>query len=276
MTKKKDVATKSDNLPASPIDQFDTGSTGLEDVGSDDLLIPRLSILQGLSPQIKPSKPEYIQGAKDGDICDVGMGEVFPDGVLFLPVMFQKVWVRWSPRETGKGLVEIYHDEEIASETTRNIDDEGVPTGPPTFANGDILNTTFQFFGLNLSAGRRRCFIPMTSVMLKRGRRWVSWSTSEKLQRADGSEFTPPFYYRTYKLSTVPESNSKGDWNTWNIERSVSLPELNTVEGHESPPWQNIMEDAKDFLETLNDGKAKADLSSMATETGDAGEEGAM
>jgi hypothetical protein len=86
----------------------DNAGAGFENVTSEDMLIPRLTVLQGLSPQIQKSKSEYIKGAEVGHIADVGIGEVFPDGIEFLPVYYRKEYLEWAPRESGKGLQGIH------------------------------------------------------------------------------------------------------------------------------------------------------------------------
>lgn len=186
---------------------------GMESATGKDLLIPRLGVLQALSPQVQKKKAEYIENAEIGDIADLGMGEVFKEGVLFLPVLFRKQWLEWAPRDTGKGLVAIHDDPSIMDLTTRN------ERNSPVLANGNLISETAQFFGLNLSAGRRRCYVPMTSTQLKKARKWLTMAMDEKLARPDGSEFTPPMFYRTYLLGTAEESNSQGDWIGWTVKR---------------------------------------------------------
>ena len=43
-------------------DWLKKGSAGSEDVGVKDMILPRIDVLQALSPQIKKSDPAYIQG----------------------------------------------------------------------------------------------------------------------------------------------------------------------------------------------------------------------
>src|SRR5687768_4048450 len=69
--------------------------TGLENVGAKDLLIPRLTVLQGLSPQVTQGKPEFDEKAKVGQIYDVGLQEGFPEGILYIPVHYVKQYLEW-------------------------------------------------------------------------------------------------------------------------------------------------------------------------------------
>lgn len=260
MAKKTTPATVKNKLPANTDDFSDYAGAGLENVTSKDLLVPRLTILQALSPQVNKRKSEYIEGSEVGQIADVGTGEVFPDGVIFLPVYFRKDYLEWAPRDSGRGLVAIHSDPAILDQTTRNDRNQ------PVLANGNYIAETAQFFGLNLSTpDRRKCFVPMTSTQLKKARKWNTLASGEKLTRSDGSQYTPPLFYRTYNLTTAEESNNDGDWVGWVITRGDALPEASAeVLGGD---WHNIFEEAKQFLESLRKGEVGADVSSMASET---------
>lgn len=227
---------------------------GLENVGAKDVLIPRLTIAQALSPQLNRKKAEYIEGAEIGDILDVGTGELFKEGIIFLPVLYRKDYLEWAPRDTGKGLQGVHSDPAILDQCTLN--DKKKPVLP----NGNLIVETAQFFGLNITAGRQMSFIPMASTSLKVARRWNTMASGEKLQRGDGSEFTPPLFYRSYRLSTAEESNNEGEWANWKIERGLTLvelaAELNLNAGE-------LLAACKKFKDDLLEGAVNADTSGM-------------
>lgn len=227
--------------------------TGYENVTARDLIIPRLTILQGLSPQVSRGKPEYDEAAKVGDIYDVGLQERFPDGIVFIPVYYQKQWLEWAPRQSGKGLQKIHDSEDIMGETER--DEE---RGRAVLPNGNYIVETAQLYGLNVTAGFRKSFIPMASTQLKKARRLLTLATGEKLSRPDGSQFTPPLFYRSYALTTVPESNAEGNWMGWKIERGDALPQF--------LKWQDLLNDIKEFRASLASGTIKGDVASMQEE----------
>jgi hypothetical protein len=242
------VAAKSAVIPAVIDDTFfaRNAGDGLENVGARDLIIPRITILQALSPQVQAKKPEYIQGAQVGDICDVGTQEIFEAPLVFLPVHYVKQFLEWAPRSSGKGLVKIHDDPAILDECERDEKNR------PITKDGNTIAETAQFFGLNLSAGGRRCFLPLSSTQLKKARRWLTLATSEQVAREDGSSFTPPLFYRTYNLSTVDESNAEGDWSGWKIERGTKLQE---VEG-----WKELYAEAMSFRDAIKSGTVRGDV----------------
>lgn len=264
MSKSNLPAAKAAPLPAvlATDDFSEYAGAGLENVSANDVLIPRLSILQALSPQLSKRKAEYIPNAEIGNIADVGTGELFPDGIWFLPVLYRKDYLEWAPRDTGKGLVAIHSDPAILDRCSK--DDRSRPTLP----NGNYIAETAQFFGLNLSAGGRMCFIPMASTQLKKARRWNTLATGEKLRRTDGSEFAAPLFYRTYHLTTAEESNNDGDWWGWVIARGLALPEIKLDEHGFSS--QGLKAAAVAFRESLAKGAVRADIAE------DPASEGAM
>lgn len=239
---------KSTALSSEFADAFGGGS-GFENVSAADILIPRIGIIQGLSPQIIKSKPEYIEGAKVGDICDLGLGEILGEVIHVLPIHYSKQYLEWFPRNTGKGLAAIHSDRAILDKTKPNSKNK------PTLDNGNLIVETAQFYCLLLDHDQRKVFLPMASTQLKNSKRWLTLATSEKLNRADGSQFTPDLWYRTYKLSTVAETNAEGDWVGWKVERDVSLPEL--------PNWQSIFEEVKSFRDAIAKGAVRGDTEGM-------------
>lgn len=225
---------------------------GLENVSTSDLLIPRITILQSLSPQLQRNKAEYIEGAQSGDFCDVGLGELLPKPLWVLPVYFKKQWLEWAPRSSNKGLVAMHDTPDILDHTKPN------DRGRPTLPNGNYIAETAQFYVLNLSCGGRKSFLPMVSTQLRKSRKWLMMATSEKVADGRGGTFTPPLFFRTYMLTTVPESNAEGSWEGWKIDRGPALPD---VEG-----YRGLLEDAKAFRSGLSEGSIQADVDAVRTE----------
>ena len=75
---------------------------------AEDNLVPMMRILQTLSPQAKANNPDYIPGAKPGDIW-LRNSDYPPisgaEGILFQPCYFSQDYVEWIPRSAGGGLV---------------------------------------------------------------------------------------------------------------------------------------------------------------------------
>jgi hypothetical protein len=69
-----------------------------------DTAIPYISILQTSSPQVNPSKAEYIETAKAGQLYNTVTQETF-DNVKVIPVFYHLRYVEWKPREQGGGFI---------------------------------------------------------------------------------------------------------------------------------------------------------------------------
>lgn len=237
------------NVPQASADFFEATQgmgTGHENVTARDLIIPRLTILQGLSPQVTQGKAEFDPDARVGMIYDVGLKERFPDGIQFLPVHYLVQWLEWAPRNTGKGLQRIHDSDKIMNETQPN------ERKVPALKNGNLIIQTAQLYGFNITANSRPSFLPMSSTQLKKARFWMTLSTGEKVM-LNGQEVTPPLWYRVYNLTTVPESNAEGNWMGWKIERGPRL------EDH--PNWRSIVASVKAFRASVATGRVRGDLS---------------
>ena len=255
MAKRTQVATSKDQLPAQSdlIDRMrEHAGVGLDTIGAGDMLIPRLTILQGLSPQVTQGRPEYDPKARVGQIYDVGLRECFPQGVRVVVAYYTKVWQEWMPRTSGRGIVRTHQTAAIMSNTHPG------ENGQPTLPNGNTIIETAEFYVLNLTARGRQAFIPMASTQLKEAKRINTYINTEEAVDRDGHPMRPPIFYRTYDLTTVPTSNAKGNWMLWHVERGPLLSEVDDAE--------HLFDAVIRFREAIASGHARGDM----------GEEGAQ
>lgn len=253
-----------DNLPAAPkpgtltvqvkptpqIILTDTGELdfeamagfGFENVNETrDILIPRLTILQALSPQCTRSKPEYMADARPGDICDTATSTLFPQPLKVVVVDYMVSYLEWAPRASTKGLVAIYADGDALPPTRPD------ERGRAVTAAGNLLVESKQFFCLLPEHGNRRVFIPMSSTQSKKAKKWITAMRAEKFP---GKDAVVPLFYRTHLLSSFGESNAEGSWEGWKIEAGPTVKELpNAVE---------TMKAISSFFTVLKSGQTKA------------------
>lgn len=247
-TSKAMTILKERNTAMTVHDEFeDSAGVGFENVTAQDVVIPRITILQALSPQLKKKDPQYIEGAEVGHFCDVATGDLFEESLELIPVYFARVYLEWAPRSTGKGLVR-HHGTDPSILAQCSPDDKGRNVLP----NGNYIAETATFYCLNATAGFRRCFVPLSSTQLKAARRWMTQLTAEKLTRRDGSQFTPPIFFRAWKATATDESNNEGDWKGWRFEPSTPIMELD--------PTKGLLEAAKEFHEQCKNGAVTGDM----------------
>jgi hypothetical protein len=59
-------------------DFIETGDRrGTDTIGTDDLQMPRLALAQGLSPELDPTSPKYIEDLKVGDAFNTLTGDIY-------------------------------------------------------------------------------------------------------------------------------------------------------------------------------------------------------
>jgi hypothetical protein len=200
-------------------------ATGFEGVNQEDLGIPFLAILQKGSPQIDRDHPDYetkkVDGAEVGDIINTVANVVVASAdepIEVVPCTYQRLYMEWTPREKGGGLVKTHRDANILNECQRN------ERGQDVLRNGNLVVTTAYFYCIALLDGERTpCVIGLTSTQLKKAKQWLNMMMTLKLAKADGTKFTPPMFSHTYRLSSVSEKNEKGSWRGWKIEAGTMV-----------------------------------------------------
>lgn len=243
----KEVAIKEETGKAldvtnanSLLEQF--SGEGYGDVTASDFNIPRIGIIGDLSPQLKKNHSAYIEGAEAGHVVDVGMSQLFPDGIVYLPVARVKEWIRWRPRKTGEGISARYDFDFIKENNLeRNERNEYIVND----GTGDEVIETWQFYGLNLSAAGRRSFLPMKKSNLKIARRWFSQMRETKLPNGN----IAPLFYSTWKLGSFLDSGNENNWYNWTLAKGDDVISL--------PNRDAILADAIDFLSQIKEGTVR-------------------
>jgi hypothetical protein len=200
---------------------------GVEDLGTDDLAIPFINILQSNSPEISKRDGKYIEGAEVGMLFNSVTRELFDGekGIEVIPCAYQRTLVEWVPREQEGGFV-ASHDPEsgILAETTKN------ERGQDILPNGNYLANTASHYVVLLSPtyGPTQAVISMTSTQLKKSRRWNTQMVSQTMTLPDGSVKPMPSFSSAYKLKTMPESNKHGTWFGYDVgeHRAVTSEEF--------------------------------------------------
>lgn len=228
------IKTKTDVAVADiDIADFMGAGDGFENISQGDIIIPRLVLLQSLSPQLKKTNPLYIEDASYGDILLSGIGKVFKEGVHVIPVHFEKVWLEWSSDDK---LVKIHTDAGI-TKYAKNFDGKNI------LESGNQIVENYQLYCVNLSYDGRFSLISAKTTQIKKIRQLLTLATDEQVKMPDGSTRTPPLFYRSYFLTVVEESNAKGEWNNWKIERGPTLQEI--------PDARNILARIKEFRSNI-------------------------
>jgi hypothetical protein len=206
---------KEPTVPATMPDYSADAGSGFEGMGTQDLSIPFLIVLQANSPQVKRGD-QQIKDAKEGDILNTITNQLYHDeGIYVIPCGYQKAYVEWRPRESGGGFVQQHLTEAILTHTKKSDNNRDV------LPNGNLIVTTAYHYVLLIdpvSLDYAQAVIAMTSTQLKKSRKWNSYMLSLKMTAKDGSKFTPPMFSHIYHVTTVAENNELGSWSGWHVE----------------------------------------------------------
>ena len=257
MSKKEDksVAKVKNSLPVVPegIDFDADAGVGSESMTVDDLAIPRINIIQSLSPQRSKTKSEYIEGAEEGMIFDSVSKKLIDGekGILIVPIQFTKLFLEWAPRETGKGLVANHGGDRAAYDAaTVNLKYQHI-----TNAGNEVIPTAEYFvFLIDEETGSARPYVlSMSKSGMKHAKRWnsiINTLLDTHPTKPEINNWDAPIFWGTYRLTAVPESNQQGEWYRWEIKQEGTIKDLENC-------W-DIYTAANKFREGIADGKVKA------------------
>lgn len=237
------VAKKQSAELAVVTDMFEQdASTGLENMSQEDLALPFLKVLSQLSPEL-----DSVEGAKAGMIFNTVTGQAYDGtkGLMVVPCAYERKFVEWAPRGSGGsgGPANVYPaTSDIMTKTFRKPGDSR-----DWLENGNYVENTAQHYVLIIGGegeADQPALIVMKATQLKKSRKWNSMMMTTKLMGKNGP-FTPPSFSHVYRLTTSKESNDKGSWYGWEVERV----------GQVTDPMQYGI--AKAFAESVTAGTVK-------------------
>jgi hypothetical protein len=111
--------------------------------------------------------------------------------------------------------------------------------------NGNYVEKTASHFVLITNPTAATALISMKSTQLKISRKWNSMMAGIKMKGKNGL-FTPASFSHAYRLRTVQQSNDKGTWFGWEVQK------IGPVSNSE------LYQQAKAFAESISKGNVKA------------------
>ena len=213
---------------------------GMDQMGQGDFAMPFLRVLGQLSPEVNERDAKYVEGAKAGMIFNTVTKQAYDgvEGVNVIPCGYKREYVEWSDRGEGTSAPVAIHSVEsgIIKEATRGADYKD------RLPNGNYLENTASYFVM--LDDMSQALITMKSTQLKVSRAWNSMMNSIKLKGKNGM-FTPAAYSHVYNLSTVQQSNDKGTWFGWNVQKIGPVQD------------KNLYESAKQFASSVGNVQVK-------------------
>ena len=199
---------------------------GREQMSARDIAIPRLSILQALSPACTKGDPAYIKGAEVGEIYDNIQNKRWPGetGITVIPVTYRSTYLEWKPRKLGGGFVGDAGSDPDLSQITKGEKGELITKA------GNELVLTAEYFCVMIDPDTnlpRQVVISMAKTQFKAAKTWNAMISNLVIPRPDGKgTFNPAMFYKSYRLTTIPQSNDQGSWFGWHITMDKDTMEL--------------------------------------------------
>ena len=216
-------------------------NTGFGNMDTEDYALPFLRVLGQLSPECNKRDAKYVDGAEPGMIFNTVTKQLYDGeaGVNVIPCYYKREYVEWSDRGEGTSAPVAIHsvDSGIIKDATRDA------SYKDRLPNGNYLENTASYF-VTIDDGTS-ALISMKSTQLKVSRSWNSMMNSIKLKGKNGM-FTPAMYSHVYNLKTVQQSNDKGTWFGWSIEKVGPVQD------------KDLYEAAKSFASSVNKGDVTA------------------
>ena len=207
-------------------------STGAEGITAQDIERPRLSIAQGLSPQMTPGDSAYVDGLGMFDFFNSANGEVYGKGPLyFVVVKHEKRRIEFRPRAEGGGVVDMdvpLNDPRL--NWTTGEDGKSIPPRATTFSEFVVLllRPGGKTEPIVLSIAHRNKFNSRAAMRLYGFIR----------MHATQGKASVPIFDVVYSVTSKPEKNDKGTFGTPVIEQVgfYNSPQLSALarEMHEA------------------------------------------
>ena len=167
---------------------------GNENVAMDDLVIPRLEIVQGLSPAVKPNDPGYIEGARQGDLINSVTNQNYGREVFLVNVHYAKLWLVWKKYSEGGGFFGAFPG---SAEAEARAEEEGGKR-----AHIEVVDTP-QHLCLIIDRANNRVDEIMLALARTKAKVSRAWNTMIRLTGQDR-------FARVYRITTALEKNKKG------------------------------------------------------------------
>lgn len=238
---KNEIAEKKEHaLTVAMSFEEDAAVGGFDNMGQEDFALPFLRLLTNTSPEVGE-----IEGAMPGMIYNTVTGQLYDGkkGITVIPCAYIRQYIEWAPRGSGSGAPISIHPatSDILSRTHREPGDN-----KDYLDNGNYIENTANHYVMIVGDDDipEPALITMKSTQLKKSRKWNSMMMSAKMVGKNGP-YTPPMFSQLYRLTTQAESNDKGKWFGWEVERIGAI---------EDP---NLYLAAKGFSQSISSGEVK-------------------
>lgn len=197
------LATQNKNLPA--FLQTSTQRRGTENIASNDVKPPALRLAQAMSPEVKRSEPQYIDGLREGDLFNSITQEIYGDKPLnFLVVNYLGHRnMEFDPNDRNVVLDgDIPDNDPRCNFTVEVVDGKQVKRKPRATQFKDFLILLLR------DGGNQLMTLTLKSTQLKKATRLL---TILKFSKLDS-------FAHLIKATPVPERKNGNSWYGWRLD----------------------------------------------------------
>lgn len=188
---KKDVARKTSQEVAKPMQEGRGFGTN---ISKDDLVLPRIELLQGQSPAVTDGDH------KPGELVNSITKERLPEDLKIIPILVEKNFIKWRPREEGGGIdyrTNDPYDPRVVEDTKWHGDEKPVCTAYLNFLcliEGQDMPIVLSFCNTSYQSGRKLL-------------------TLAKMAGGD-------IFNRKYRLTAIKRQNQYGTFYVFGVENA--------------------------------------------------------
>lgn len=173
-----------------------TGTTrGTENITTDDMIIPRIEVIQALSPARNKKDSSYIEGAEEGMLFNNVTRELYGESVTVIPVFYTKQYLIWKDRKLGgggsNGFRGAFNTREDALAEISKLGEDGL----------EAIDTAQHFVLVHHLGQVTEAVLSMSKSKMKVSKRWNSLVRMTNMDS----------FARAYTLSSVEETNARNE-----------------------------------------------------------------
>lgn len=248
--------TETTNLPATYSAETLQMMQGGDDFGRADLAIPFIKVAQKMSPEVDKDSELFLPGLEAGMIFNSSSKHIYKEGVVVIPVKYQRELLEWKPREKGGGLVNNFGTD-LTPLTTKAVGKN--EKGKPVTADGTLLveSGVYYVIVLDIANGTQEmAVINMTSSQFKPSREWnaairnfVFKDPSSGMMLRNLAPFAA-----VWKLTTIKKQKDIHTFYVW--APSLVGPTLDVLGAEDG---NKFFTEAKQFRQNVEAGKVKVE-----------------
>lgn len=248
-----------ENNELSTLDLYaEDAGTGMETISNDEVMVPRIALLQSMSPAVKKKGAEYVDGAEEGMFLNRISQKLYNGdvGMTVVPMNIRQTLVEFSSRDDGGNFI-ADHSNNLGLWDETPYDDQ---KGGKFTETGNRLVKSFEFLVciIEESGEISPALINFSSSQYKKGKQWFSQLRQLQIKLETGKMINPATFYSAYTLRSAMESKDSNTWMGYKITRKCDTVSLDD--------GIDIYKFCRDFAKSYLKGEVKVQLEESVSE----------